>query len=278
MAYISNAVKNPFPVFEQEKAPKIAFIEKLMDKANGVYSTWRFDYVVALARRDERIKRRPRPTSVRVLEAITQCALYHWDIVANKVTITAHTLAIKTGTATESAAKNVSIERARRHLHLMHRLGLIELSKTCFRKDLGCYEPLDFTFTGLFFDMLDVSQEAVKSARNGRAAWENKQRKAKNLPVLELAELAAEKVRSWLDKFAEIFRRRKAHGELRYQRRQDTARTRAEIYQIEYKAVLVRIQKGLFTAASSDEVRAEVNRRTNKRMTTRTLDTRLSTA
>ncbi|EBZ0015947.1 hypothetical protein ABN36_18405 [Salmonella enterica subsp. enterica] len=267
--------KNPYPKCEYKNHP-LAFINKMMQKADGVYTSKNFDFVVALARRDQRIKRRPRVESVRVLEALTQCALYHWDIIADKVTTTAHNIAIKTHTATESAAKNFGISRVLRHLHLLNRLGLIRLSKTCFRKDLGCYEPIDFTFTSLFFEMLDVSEAAVISARNSLVANENRQRKEKGLAILELAELAAERLKTWITTFADIKRKRKAQGELRYQRRKDAERTRKEIYDIEYKATLARIRAGKFNPSSPSEIREEIERRTNQRMITRKLDTRLS--
>jgi incFII family plasmid replication initiator RepA len=272
---IGLSIKNPHPECEYKDHP-LEFINKLMKKADGVYSSRNFDYVVALARRDGNIKRRPRETSVRVLEALTQCALYHWDIVAEKVTTTAHNIAIKTKTATESAAKNFSISRVQRHLALLSRLGLIRLSKTKFRADLECYEPINFTFTKLFFDMLDVSEAAVVAARNSRVADENRKRKQKGLSILSVAELAAANLKKWIANFAEIKRKRKAQGELRYQRRKDAERTRKEIYDIEYRAALVRVRQGSFNPSSTQEFRDEVERRTNQRMITRKLDSRLS--
>lgn len=269
--------RNPFPEFKPEKPAQLAIIRRLMTAANGVYSSWTFDYVVALARRDGRVKRRPSPGSVRVLEAITQCALYHWDIIADKVTITAHKMAIDTGTATESAAGNFSVSRIDRHLRLMDRLGLIKLTRTSYRKDLGCYEPINFTFTPLFFDMLEISMSTIEAARNSRVAWENKKRKQNGESILTIIELAAEHTKQWVSRFAEIVLSRKRRGELRHQRKMDLERQRAEIYKLEYRSALNRVNAGTFHPRSTAEFRAEVDARTNQRMKTRKLYTRLST-
>lgn len=275
---IGLSIKNPYPDFKPAKPAKLAIIRRLMKAADGVYSSWTFDYVIALARRDGRIKRRPDPNSVRVLEAITQCALYHWDIIADRVLITSHKMAIDTGTATESLAGNVSVSRVDRHLRLMDRLGLIDLKRTPHREDLGCYEPVNFTFTKLFFDMLQIPLESIDGARAERVAWENKQRKLSGGSVMTSLEMAAERAKKWVKRFTEIVLERKRQGELRHQRRLDLERERADIYKLEYRAALSRVNAGTFSPASTEEFRAEVERRTNLRMTTRKQYTRLSTA
>lgn len=274
---IGLSIKNPYPDFKPGKPAELAIIRRMMKAAGGVYSSWRFDYVIAMARRDGRIKRRPSPASVRVLEAITQCACYYWDIVADKVTITAHKMAIDTGTATESAAGNFSVSRVDRHLRLMDRLGLVKLTRTSYRGDLGCYEPVNFTFTPLFFDLIDIPAAAIEKARNSRVALENKKRRQIGEPILTAVELAAERVKKWIARFAEIVLSRKRQGELRHQRRLDLERKRSDIYRIEYQAALARVNAGTFSPRSTAEFRAEVEQRTNRRMTTRKLHTRLST-
>lgn len=275
MTFTLNAIKNPNPKFEQSKPAGLPILRKIMEKADGVYSSKNFDLVLALAVGDGRIKRRPTANSVKVLEALTQAAVYSWDIIADRVATTAHRLAISTGLATETKS-NLGISRVSRHLHLLHRLNLIHLSKTSYRKDLGCYEPITFTFTPLFFELVDISAKAIDTARASQVASENKKRKAKGWPVLSLLEMAAQRVRNWIDTFAEIVRNRKAAGERRHQRRQDAERTRKEIFQIVYRSVIERMRKGLFTARNAQELRDEVERITNKRMIERSLDTRLA--
>ena len=49
--------------------------------------------------------------------------------------------------------------------------------------------PTDITFTGAFFEALDVSPEAVAAARNGCAEWKNKQRERRGHSRLDIGDL-----------------------------------------------------------------------------------------
>lgn len=276
MSHALNAVRNPNPIFRPKSAPALPFIGRLMKNAAGAYSSHGFDLVVALARRDDTIKRRPTENSVRVLECLTQAALFHYDLIADRVFTSAHNIAVRCGLGTEKNNK-MSIGRVLRHLALMERLGLISRSPTLYRDDLGCYETVAFTFTDRFWLMIaDVEPERVESERRARYAYENQQREKKKLPRLSLADLAMQKIKSWRDYFTTLHARRKRAGELRHQRAQDQQRTRAEVRRLVYAAIMDKIRRGILSFDTHHAMKSEIERLTNQRMTTRKLSTRLA--
>ncbi|END0721391.1 incFII family plasmid replication initiator RepA, partial [Shigella sonnei] len=89
---------------------------------------------------------------------------FHYDPLANRVQCSITTLAIECGLATESDAGTLSITRATRALTFLAELGLITY-QTEYDPLIGCNIPTDITFTPALFAALDVSEEAVASAR-----------------------------------------------------------------------------------------------------------------
>ncbi len=61
--------------------------------------------------------------------------------------------------------------------------------QTEYDPTIGCNIPTDITFTPALFASLDISEEAVASARRSRVEWENKLRKKQGLDALGMDEL-----------------------------------------------------------------------------------------
>ncbi|WP_283667582.1 plasmid replication initiator RepA, partial [Escherichia coli] len=89
-----------------------------------------------------------------------------------------------------SEAGKLSITRATRALKFLAELGLMTY-QTEYDPTIGCNIPTDITFTPALFASLDISEEAVASARRSRVEWENKLRKKQGLDALGMDELIA---------------------------------------------------------------------------------------
>ncbi len=63
--------------------------------------------------------------------------------------------------------------------------------QTEYDPTIGCNIPTDITFTPALFASLDISEEAVASARRSRVEWENRLRKKQGLDALGMDELIA---------------------------------------------------------------------------------------
>ncbi len=124
-----------------------------------------------------------------LIDVLLQGLCFHYDPPANPSQCSITTLAIECGLATESAAGKLSITRSRA-LTFLAELGLITY-QTEYDPLIGCYIPTDITFTPALFAALDVSEEAVASARRSRVEWENRQRKKQGLDTLAMDELIA---------------------------------------------------------------------------------------
>lgn len=266
--------KNPAPVFSVPEDKRcLPFNEKLMKAASGFISSFDFSMHVAFSRSLGKRKRMPPPARRKALEALLQGICFHYDPLANRVSIAMTNLAIECGLATESKRGNLSITRATRAMKLLDLLGLITYH-TEFNSDLGCNNPTDITLTPAFFDAIGISPEAVASARESRAAWKNKQRTAKGLPSLSLKELAEEAWLAFRNRFYNYRLRRKLQGEKRARARRDRERSRQEIIVIVRREVTRDIADGKIPA-SQESAFNEVQRRVKERMALRRNYTRL---
>lgn len=222
-------VKNPNPVFTpREGAGTLPFCEKLMEKAVGFTS--RFDFAIHVAHARSRGLRRRMPPVLRrrAIDALLQGLCFHYDPLANRVQCSITTLAIECGLATESAAGKLSITRATRALTFLAELGLITY-QTEYDPLIGCYIPTDITFTPALFAALDVSEEAVASARRSRVEWENRQRKKQGLDTLAMDELIAKAWRFVRERFRSYQTELKSRGIKRARARRDADRQRQDI-------------------------------------------------
>lgn len=179
--------------------------------------------------------------------------MFHYDPLANRVQCSITTLAIECGLATESDAGKLSITRATRALKFLAELALITY-QTEYDSVIGCNIPTDITFTTALFAALDVSEEAVASARRSRVEWENRQRKKQGLGTLGMDELIAKAWRFVRERFRSYQAEHKTHGMKRFRARRDADRIRQEII------TLVR-----FTG-NHESVKRELDRRVKERM------------
>ncbi|MCZ0558432.1 incFII family plasmid replication initiator RepA [Escherichia coli] len=250
-------VKNPNPVFTpREGAGTLKFCEKLMEKAVGFTS--RFDFAIHVAHARSRGLRR------RAIDALLQGLCFHYDPLANRVQCSITTLAIECGLATESAAGTLSITRATRALTFLSELGLITY-QTEYDPLIGCYIPTDITFTPALFAALDISEEAVASARRSRVEWENRQRKKQGLDALGMDELIAKAWRFVRERFRSYQTELKSRGIKRARARRDANRERQDIVTLVKRQLTREISEGRFTA-NGETVKREVERRVKERM------------
>ena len=246
-------VKNPNPVFTpREDAGTLKFCEKLMEKAVGFTS--RFDFAAHVAYARSRGLRRRMPPGL----------CFHYDPLANRVQCSITTLAIECGLATESEAGKLSITRATRALKFLSELGLITY-QTEYDPTIGCNIPTDITFTPALFDSLDISEEAVASARRSRVEWENKLRKKQGLDALGMDELIARAWRFVRERFRSYQAELKSHGMKRARARRDAGRTRQDIVTLVKRQLTREIAEGRFRG-SLEAVKREIDRRVKERM------------
>ncbi|HCZ3589295.1 TPA: incFII family plasmid replication initiator RepA [Escherichia coli] len=250
-------VKNPNPVFTpREDAGTLKFCEKLMEKAVGFTS--RFDFAAHVAYARSRGLRR------RAIDALLQGLCFHYDPLANRVQCSITTLAIECGLATESEAGKLSITRATRALKFLSELGLITY-RTEYDPTIGCNIPTDITFTPALFSSLDISEEAVASARRSRVEWENKLRKKQGLDALGMDELIARAWRFVRERFRSYQAELKSHGMKRARARRDAGRTRQDIVTLVKRQLTREIAEGRFHG-SLEAVKREIDRRVKERM------------
>jgi incFII family plasmid replication initiator RepA len=256
-------VKNPDPVFNvPEGKNTLPFCEKLMQKAAGFTHSIPYQMLIAMLRRRGLRKRRPPELRRRAIESALQALCFHWSPLANRVGASLTTMAIESGLATEK--KRLSITRFTGAVKFLSMLGVVTYT-TEYDKELGCNIPTDITFTPLFFEALDVSEEAVAAARRSRVEWENLQREMKGQSPLGVDELIN---RAWgfvRERFRQYHRERREHGLKRYQAGKDAVRTRKEVEAQVRKQMTQDIAKGRFYG-NLDAVKTEIQRRVKERM------------
>ena len=258
-------VKNPNPVFTPRKGARtLPFCVKLMGKARDFTSRFDFSIHVAYARSKVIRRRTPPILRRRAIDALLQGLCFHYDPLANRVQCAITTLAIECGLATESASGNLSITRATRALKFLAELGLITY-QTEFDPAIGCYTPTDITFTSALFSALDVSEEAVASAKRSRGAWENKQRKKQGLPVLGIDELIKKAWNYVKERFRRYHTERRIYGLKRARARRDASRTYKDIVNLVKRQLTQEIAERRFTG-SHNAVKRELDRRVKERM------------
>ena len=256
-------VKNPNPVFTpREDAGTLKFCEKLMEKAVGFTSRFDFAAHVAYARSRGLRRRMPPVLRRRAIDALLQGLCFHYDPLANRVQCSITTLAIECGLATESEAGKLSITRATRALKFLSELGLITY-QTEYDPTIGCNIPTDITFTPALFDSLDISEEAVASARRSRVEWENKLRKKQGMDALGMDELIARAWRFVRERFRSYQAELKSHGMKRARR--DANRERQDIVTLVKRQLTREIAEGRFRG-SLEAVKREIDRRVKERM------------
>ncbi|ENC0933505.1 incFII family plasmid replication initiator RepA [Escherichia coli] len=247
-------VKNPNPVFTpREGAGTLKFCEKLMEKAVGFTS--RFDFAIHVAHARSRGLRRRMPPVLRrrAIDALLQGLCFHYD-----------PLAIECGLATESGAGKLSITRATRALKFLAELGLMTY-QTEYDPTIGCNIPTDITFTPALFASLDISEEAVASARRSRVEWENRLRKKQGLDALGMDELIARAWRFVRERFRSYQAELKSRGMKRARARRDAGRTRQDIVTLVKRQLTREIAEGRFRG-SLEAVKREIDRRVKERM------------
>ena len=256
-------VKNPNPVFTpREDAGTLKFCEKLMEKAVGFTSRFDFAAHVAYARSRGLRRRMPPVLRRRAIDALLQGLCFHYDPLANRVQCSITTLAIECGLATESEAGKLSITRATRALKFLSELITYQ---TEYDPTIGCNIPTDITFTPALFSSLDISEEAVASARRSRVEWENKLRKKQGLDALGMDELIARAWRFVRERFRSYQAELKSHGMKRARARRDAGRTRQDIVTLVKRQLTREIAEGRFRG-SLEAVKREIDRRVKERM------------
>ncbi|HFU8839637.1 TPA: plasmid replication initiator RepA, partial [Escherichia coli] len=130
---------------------------------------------------------------------------------------------------------------------------------------IGCNIPTDITFTPALFDSLDISEEAVASARRSRVEWENRLRKKQGMDALGMDELIARAWRFVRERFRSYQAERKAHGMKRARARRDAGRTRQDIVTLVKRQLTREIAEGRFRG-SLETVKREIDRRVKERM------------
>ncbi|TIY68308.1 plasmid replication initiator RepA, partial [Escherichia coli] len=200
----------------------------------------------------------------RAIDALLQGLCFHYDPLANRVQCSITTLAIECGLATESEAGKLSITRATRALKFLSELGLITY-QTEYDPTIGCNIPTDITFTPALFSSLDISEEAVASARRSRVEWENKLRKKQGLDALGMDELIARAWRFVRERFRSYQAELKSHGMKRARARRDAGRTRQDIVTLVKRQLTREIAEGRFRG-SLEAVKREIDRRVKERM------------
>ncbi|MDG5604900.1 incFII family plasmid replication initiator RepA, partial [Escherichia coli] len=209
-------------------------------------------------------RRMPPVLRRRAIDALLQGLCFHYDPLANRVQCSITTLAIECGLATESEAGKLSITRATRALKFLSELGLITY-QTEYDPTIGCNIPTDITFTPALFDSLDISEEAVASARRSRVEWENRLRKKQGMDALGMDELIARAWRFVRERFRSYQAERKAHGMKRARARRDAGRTRQDIVTLVKRQLTREIAEGRFRG-SLETVKREIDRRVKERM------------
>lgn len=177
----------------------------------------------------------------RAIDALLQGLCFHYDPLANRV--------------------QCSITRA---LKFLAELGLMTY-QTEYDPTIGCNIPTDITFTPALFASLDISEEAVASARRSRVEWENKLRKKQGLDALGMDELIARAWRFVRERFRSYQAERRAHGMKRARARRDAGRTRQDIVTLVKRQLTREIAEGRFRG-SLEAVKREIDRRVKERM------------
>lgn len=197
----------------------------------------------------------------RAIDALLQGLCFHYDPLANRVQCSITTLAIECGLATESEAGKLSITRA---LKFLAELGLMTY-QTEYDPTIGCNIPTDITFTPALFASLDISEEAVASARRSRVEWENRLRKKQGLDALGMDELIARAWRFVRERFRSYQAELKSRGMKRARARRDADRTRQDIVTLVKRQLTREIAEGRFRG-SLEAVKREIDRRVKERM------------
>ncbi|XJI81917.1 incFII family plasmid replication initiator RepA (plasmid) [Escherichia coli] len=259
-------VKNPNPVFTpREDAGTLKFCEKLMEKAVGFTSRFDFAAHVAYARSRGLRRRMPPVLRRRAIDALLQGLCFHYDpLVPTACSAPSPRCTIECGLATESEAGKLSITRATRALKFLSELGLITY-QTEYDPTIGCNIPTDITFTPALFDSLDISEEAVASARRSRVEWENRLRKKQGMDALGMDELIARAWRFVRERFRSYQAELKSHGMKRARARRDAGRTRQDIVTLVKRQLTREIAEGRFRG-SLEAVKREIDRRVKERM------------
>lgn len=265
-------VKNPFPVFtipcqKGTERPKrtLPFNKMLMQKATDFTQSWSFTLLVTLSRAKGARQRRPPVLRCRAIDALIQGICFHYDPLANRVNATMTTLASECGLATETKSGKLSISRATRALqYLAEELGIITY-QTEFDPELGCYLPTNITFTGLFFESIDVSEEAVLAARKRRAEYKNLERAKKGKPRLSLDKLVSQAWNAFRERFKAYRLMRKAHREKRARARKEAGLSYHEISALVRKELTREIAAGKYPG-NLLAVGNEIKRRVRERM------------
>ncbi len=130
---------------------------------------------------------------------------------------------------------------------------------------IGCNIPTDITFTPALFDSLDISEEAVASARRSRVEWENRLRKKQGMDALGMDELIARAWRFVRERFRSYQAELKSHGMKRARARRDAGRTRQDIVTLVKRQLTREIAEGRFRG-SLEAVKREIDRRVKERM------------
>ncbi|KZP65685.1 incFII family plasmid replication initiator RepA [Enterobacter bugandensis] len=265
-------VKNPFPIFivpcqKGTERPKrtLPFNKMLMQKAINFTQTWNFTLLVTLSRAKGTRQRRPPLLRCRAIDALIQAICFHYDPLANRVNATMTTLASECGLATETKSGKLSISRATRALqYLAEELGIITY-QTEFDPELGCYLPTNITFTGLFFESIQVSEDTVSAARKSRAEYKNMQRSQKGKPRLTLDKLISLAWTAFRERFKAYRLMRKAYGEKRARARREANLSYREISSLVRKELTREIAAGECRLNFQD-VGNEIKRRVKQRM------------
>ncbi|EHF4936971.1 plasmid replication initiator RepA [Enterobacter hormaechei] len=265
-------VKNPYPLFtipckKGTNIPKrtLPFNERLMRNALNFSQSWNFTLLVTLSRAKGTRIRRPPVLRCRAIDALVQAICFHYDPLANRVNATMTTLASECGLATETKSGKLSISRATRALqYLAEELGIITY-RTEFDPEIGCYLPTDITFTGLFFESIDISEEAVEAARKSRAEYKNLELVNKGKPRLSVDKLVSMAWAAFRMRFKEYRMMRKAHGEKRARARREAKFSYQDISAIVRKELTREIAAGECKFNFQD-VGDEIKRRVKQRM------------
>lgn len=257
-----NAPKNPNPQFTPRSDKTLAFNAKAKEKAAGFTASEKLSNVIALARGKGAYCRTPRENYLPVLEAFVQGALHHYDLLADRCAATMHRIADECGLMTQSAAGNVSISRATNAAERLAEIGLAEYH-TEFNSTVGCNFPSDFSFTPLFWQIIDM-EEAHEKAVESKAAYENKRRARNGEQLFDVLGWLREMRARAKARFHQYRLERKAKGEARRRAQRESELQRSEIAARVRAEVQADVIAGRFPS-DYELVQREIKRRTDER-------------
>jgi len=154
---------------EPEGARTLPFCRKMMNKADGFTSSFRFYVHVLLARAKKTARRRPTASRCEAIDALLQAMCFWYDPANNCVRRSPSELAVDCGLATKLTSGKLCIAKVTRILTALDKgYGLIVYNT---RKDPNNNSAVKASiwFTPALFEALDISSAEWSRARHSAA-------------------------------------------------------------------------------------------------------------